>query len=597
MRMGGSYGLAGVTMKRITLIALCFCLVARSTSDVQANPLARAFTTLVINQTIALVTQKAVQRDGVKPDDPMLDETHRAMSLVATEYAQQSVNERFLMAANGPTWFGLASVLLGSQLGQIASAKIEDKKVTISATPDGSVEVTHEWHEPAEKVWVPTYTGSTSPAAKQSPWAAVAATGARVYADRDCDTAECALFPKESWGNRPRPDELYRGWFELKKSNIVAYAENWAQVNAYLLAYAQAALIDEGKKFRNLHVDVPDHNKEKTGYQSYFPQVSYEYEECKDVVERRLDFSNPACTKERQESPSVSKDYLCTSEYETKQCDWKSSFESFSSISLPSISRVIPTFRPGPRKEREVYDSLDEAFDGLTDDEKRLELNPGFVANVANALVSKASQRRDYAGVPHSVTSPITPQDVKALTDERGRELAPRVVDVFSRPMDEYERVVPISVSVVPDRIWPGTRVWPGDRGDPRDRERPYEPDRERPADPLSRDVNVVNRPTVDIGNAITVDLGTAPQVATPTLEDPPTAAMILDPILKLVPGFKDWKTPKYKAQCPRPSFELFSTMIRMDAMCDLAEKSRPTLHAIMLTVFVLAAVVIVLAA
>ncbi len=578
-------------MKKLLLVALGFAFTINAASDVSANPLARAFTTLVINQVVALVAQKSAQRDGIPPSDPRVEATQEAMSLVATEHAQATLGERMLMAAGAPTWFGLASMLLGAQLGEIAAAKIGEKDVTISSTAAGEIEVKHKWVVPAEKVIVPTYPGATV-SANATPWAAVAAAGAPVYQEKGCRAgAECSLFPKESWGAGPRPDALYRGWFELESSYIKAYAKSWNDVVGHLRAYAQAALKQKDVKARNVRVDVPDANKDESRYQSFYARAAYEYESCKEVVETRRDFSNPRCSKEMQEAPDVLSNPLCTSQYIREECTWKDSSDGGVSISLPSVSRGALGRNTGPKEERRVYHSLDEAFDGLSDEEKRLELSPKFVADVANALTSKASQRKGYLGVPRSVTSPISPQDVKTLTDERGRQVIPRVVDVFSRPMDDYERVVPIHVSVAPNR------VWPENRRDPRDRERPIDPDRERPPDPASKDVNVVNTPRVYVTNPVEINLGQAPDVSAPSLESVPTAEMILSPILGLLSDFRKWTVPAHAGSCPRPSVTMFQREIRMDSMCKLAEEQRVPIHRVMLAAFVLAALFLVLSA
>lgn len=105
------------------------------------------------------------------------------------------------------------------------------------------------------------------------------------------------------------------------------------------------------------------------------------------------------------------------------------------------------------------------------------------------------------------------------------------------------------------------------------------------------------NRPSVQVTNAVRIDPGAVPTIAEPSLDSPPTPNAILAPILSLLPDFKGWRTPSHAATCPHPVFDVFPTRIRMDAMCDIAERHRKTIRTVMLAVFVLIAPTILLAA
>ncbi|WP_242560045.1 MULTISPECIES: hypothetical protein [Pandoraea] len=561
-------------MKKLLLAAVCFAFVARSTSDAQANPLARAFTTFVINQVVALVTQKAVQQDGVKAEDPRLLATQRAMSMVATDYVELGSNGRFMMAANGPTWLSLASVLLGAHLGEIASAKIGKKDVTVSATASGEIVVKREWIEPPPRVIVPAYPGAGMDTAGTNPWVAMAALGAQVYRESSCNEPECAPFPVLGRDPAPYPEGLFFDWFRIYKGSLKAYARGLENVKAYLLAYAETRLRNYKLKVRNLRIEVVSSKITYLTSEDFAFKAYYEFERCKKVSEKQPD----------------GKSHLI------EKCSWLDGASEGPLVSFPWVERRVLDTASRKRRDDSVFDSLDDAFRGLSDEEKALELNPTFVANIANSLASKASQRKDYAGVPHSMTSPIRPDDVKTLTDENGKKVTARLADAFSRPMDVSQRFVPVYVTVVPNQPWPGTRTWPDGRPDPRDR-RPYDPDSELPPDLQSRDVNVVNTPGVHVVNAVQIDVGPAPNTGEPTLETPPTPSAILSPILSLLPDFKQWRTPSRTAACPRPVFDVFQTRISMDAMCDIAERHRKSIHAAMLAVFLLIAVTVLLAA
>ncbi|SNU87004.1 hypothetical protein [Pandoraea sputorum] len=581
-------------MKRLLFIALCLSLVTSSTNDAYANPLARAFTTFVINQVVALVTQKTIQRDGVKPDDPRIEETQKAMSLVATEHARLSLNERYLMAANGPTWFGLAAVLLGEQLGELAVGKIGDTDITISALPSGEIEAKSERYVPIPddlKPYVPPRYPRHTVGRSDSPWDAIAAMGGQVYRQSQCRQGwVCAHFPPVPWDDVWGP----QGWYAADKDGVIVLGRSLAQIKSYIQAYVEEGFKLANVKARNLRIRIEEEFRVSGESAGFETSGTYEKETCEIKKEKVIDVTLPGCPAENVAS-AAHWSGKCTKEIEKEICTWKSVEASGFSLGAPFVNhKVVPPFNKdnyGRQVRHRTFDSLDKAYDALSDDELKLELAPKFVADVTNSLFAKASQLEGYRGVPHRMTSPITPQDVKAWSDEKGRGAMPAVVDVFSRPLGDYERVVPINVLIVPDRRRPE------DRPDPNDRNRPVDPDRERPRDPLSKDVNVVNTPGVHVVNPVQVDAGQASAIGEPSLESPPTPSAILSPILNLLPDFKKWKTPRHTATCPKPVFDVFDKRITMDAMCEIAERHRKTIHMVMLAVFALIALTILLAA
>lgn len=113
----------------------------------------------------------------------------------------------------------------------------------------------------------------------------------------------------------------------------------------------------------------------------------------------------------------------------------------------------------------------------------------------------------------------------------------------------------------------------------------------------VGQDVNVVNQPSVQVANPIRIETGELPKASIPKLEPTPTAQMILKPLLDLLPGFRAWQPPVHQAECPRPTFQVFQQAVRVDAICDIAQQNRTTMHATMMLVFALAALLIVLSA
>jgi hypothetical protein len=63
------------------------------------------------------------------------------------------------------------------------------------------------------------------------------------------------------------------------------------------------------------------------------------------------------------------------------------------------------------------------------------------------------------------------------------------------------------------------------------------------------------------------------------------------------MPDLKNYSVPQHVGTCPKPTFNLFSKAITMDAHCDLFDGIRGQLYNAMLAVFVLTALFIVLSA
>ncbi|VVE88035.1 hypothetical protein [Pandoraea bronchicola] len=583
-------------MKKLLVVALGVAFIANSASDVEANPLMGGFATFTLNQVVALVSQKAAERDGIPESDPRIEATHRAMSLVATEHTESTLGERMLMAAGAPTWFGLATTLIGAQLGELVAGKIGKTEVSISAMGDGTLELTRKVDIPIPphlKPYEPPAYKATHINVKNDPWDAMAAAGANVYRESSCKAgAPCAKYPPE-----PELSGNLGGWYRISGDGLRALVLNRADVEKFFLVYFETKLKNDGETFRNLRVRIVDEYDADGQLHNTHSFRSHETEQCKTVFGSELDLTAPNCPEAAKSAPDPFKWPTCTRTVTTETCEWvrspeKNTFFDDLNVSQWRPEPLDPT-EYGPQERRETFKSLDESFDSLSKDVLDLPLNPKFVADVANALAAIASQRSDYKGVPYRMTAPITPQEVKAWMDEKSRDAVPRLVDVFSRPTPDYERVVPIQVQIRPDRVWPDGRRDPDPRVRPDDRGK----DRERPGDPLSRDVNVVNTPGVNVINPVLVDAGPAPDVGAPGLESPPTPNAILSPILGLLPDFKSWRTPSHTATCPRPVFDVFQTRIRMDAMCDIAERHRKTIRTVMLAVFVLIALTILLAA
>lgn len=95
------------------------------------------------------------------------------------------------------------------------------------------------------------------------------------------------------------------------------------------------------------------------------------------------------------------------------------------------------------------------------------------------------------------------------------------------------------------------------------------------------------------------VDLGPDPNVAAPTLEDTPTADMILAPVFGMMPELRAWTVPAHQAVCPKASFTLYweSSPTVIDAHCALMDQLSGQMQQYMGVVWLVAALFIVLRA
>jgi len=100
-----------------------------------------------------------------------------------------------------------------------------------------------------------------------------------------------------------------------------------------------------------------------------------------------------------------------------------------------------------------------------------------------------------------------------------------------------------------------------------------------------------------DPGSGAEVNLGPDPGIGDPTLEQTPTAAQILAPILGLLPDLRSYGMPAHTSVCPEPSITLFDQVITVTTQCDLAEQLRPEIYSTFVLAFTLVALFIVLTA
>lgn len=190
-----------------------------------------------------------------------------------------------------------------------------------------------------------------------------------------------------------------------------------------------------------------------------------------------------------------------------------------------------------------------------------LPVNPVLLANALNTAWQAAAAQPGYQGLPYSLSDPVTVADVQ--TWQAANPSAYPTVSDFLAPA-----VAPsgsVGVGTVPQPIAPGTVASPGTN-------------------------------TAPEGTPQT-NFGKDPSIGSPSLENPPTAQMILGPLLNVFPDLKTFVVPSHSSVCPTPSMSLFGKTLTLDGHCSLLEAVRPTLFAVMAAVWVVIALFIILAA
>jgi hypothetical protein len=195
-------------------------------------------------------------------------------------------------------------------------------------------------------------------------------------------------------------------------------------------------------------------------------------------------------------------------------------------------------------------------------------LNPTIIAAIADRAWQQAASKPNYDGLPYSASNPITAADVTSFVSSNPT-LQPTVSDFVrlepASPSDPSPWALPTYYPTGTTPVDTGTGTGTGTGG-------------------------------TGTGTT-TVDLGPDPAVTPPNLETPPTPHEILDPILNLLPTFKNF-TPSIPAgACPKPSFTLFGNTITLQAHCTIIDEIKPILKGAMSFAWVAIAAFIILSA
>lgn len=229
---------------------------------------------------------------------------------------------------------------------------------------------------------------------------------------------------------------------------------------------------------------------------------------------------------------------------------------------------------------------LKKWLDRLNDEEKNAVVSDELMAAFIDELWKQTAAQDGYEGEPY-VSGKITPELVSSVASD------------FPTVGDTLETIDADGTQLTQDRNTGKLHDSTTDPTTPGQGSNPSTtPD--APADTKPGTIGGTNTGTVgdqNINVDVKLDLGDYPDIKQPTLEEPPSAASILDPIFNLFPNLRDYRVPDHASECPRPSFEMFGATYEIGAHCDLLEDQRETVGFIMTLVWSICALWIVLKA
>jgi hypothetical protein len=206
-----------------------------------------------------------------------------------------------------------------------------------------------------------------------------------------------------------------------------------------------------------------------------------------------------------------------------------------------------------------------QAIAALPQSELNKPLNPAVVAALANRAWQQAASQPGYDGLPYPQSNPITAPEVQRWI-ENNPTFAPRVGDFVS----------PNPVTSSQPNPW----SFPSN-----------------PTQPVTTPVTPVN-PNVTNPAAQNPlnNLGPDPGIGSPTLETPPTAQQILDPVLNMLPGHRSFTASSHQGTCPTPSINLYGSHV-LDAHCILIDQNKGVIQGAMTFAWAVIALFIILSA
>lgn len=196
------------------------------------------------------------------------------------------------------------------------------------------------------------------------------------------------------------------------------------------------------------------------------------------------------------------------------------------------------------------------------------ELNPQLVAAVANRLWQQAAAQPGYDGIPYPSANPISTEEATQW-QEANPQAWPSVRDFVQPRTDVATNTDTVALPTNPTQVGaPPTSFTTA-------------------PNPSTTNPNAEQDP---------LNLGPDPATPAPTLESPPTAQQILDPVLNMLPGHRSFSASGQAGQCPAPTINLYGTHT-LDAHCTLIDQNKGVIQAAMTFAWATVALFIVLSA
>lgn len=252
--------------------------------------------------------------------------------------------------------------------------------------------------------------------------------------------------------------------------------------------------------------------------------------------------------------------------------NWNGSFYDGSLVSTANgicpgggSSTGWATCTPPSEMQTIAYPGIDQASSALTSANLSEQVSPQVLALLVNEYWRQAAAEPGYDGIPYPAGNPVTTSEVQTWMAANPGSV-PTVQSLVTPVANPATDLVPSTSTQPSSPVTPVTSTTP--------------PTATNPAE---------DQPEVNLG----VD----PNIGPPGLEATPSAQMILQPLLSLLPDMKSYSVPGHTGDCPKPVFQVFDTSITMDQHCTLFEQHRALMYAAGLLAFALAALFIVLSA
>ena len=209
--------------------------------------------------------------------------------------------------------------------------------------------------------------------------------------------------------------------------------------------------------------------------------------------------------------------------------------------------------------------TLTQAVNNLSTAEQAQAVNADAMAKMLNYLWQQAAAQPGYAGLPYPASNPVT-------TDE----------------INNWYAANPTATPTVGGLV---TAVPSGSNG--------FAPSTTQTTGTAIAPAISPNSPaaTTPGGTTAEINLGSDPGTPSPTLEQTPTAPMILAPILALLPDLRSYAVPSHNGTCPTPSISLYGQTLTMSEQCTFVEQYRSIIYGAALAAFAIAALFILLGA